>query len=85
MPRTNFASLVYQFFSINLKHQILLQLFDKDVWGKLDVVSIQSKLAKLSRLEWAWEALQHGDPYTSIRFTSCTLGMRVITPKYDLL
>jgi hypothetical protein len=38
--------------------------------GKLDAASIQAKLAKLSRVEWAWEALQHGEDSFLVAFPS---------------
>jgi hypothetical protein len=38
--------------------------------GKLDATSIQTELAKLSRVEWAREALQHGEDSFLVTFPS---------------
>lgn len=52
--------------------------------GKLDALAIQLELAKLSRVEWNWEALPHGDDSFLVVFPSEDELLRMADIEYKL-
>jgi hypothetical protein len=52
--------------------------------GKLDAVATQVELAKLSRVEWNWEALPHGDDAFLVVFPSEDELLRMAEIEYKL-